>query len=165
MKKIISAIIAAVIAFSSLVILSSCGAKPELDLDDAKKNLETKGYTVFHYEEDEDTAPGVREHIDAYKDGNRLSISKFSNEKLAKLYYKSLKASFDSRGEELKTELKYYKHLLKKETLASAEEDMVKEKIKSLESELDNYKDLAIGRDGKIVWEGTKTAIKASKGK
>ena len=48
--------------------------------------------------------------------------------------------------------------------LTGEEEDYIKEQIKELEKELEEYDDYVIGRSGKTVWYGTKAAIEASKG-
>ena len=168
MKRILAAMLVVILAFSSVILLSSCAAKPEMDLEKAKDNLEDEDYSVNYSDEDNET--GIEEYLSASKtkgdDYDYVRIIKFSDAKLAKLEYKGLKQDRDTYKKEIKLELEKYEYMLSKydDELTSEEEDYIKEEIKELEKELEEYDDYVIGRSGKTVWYGTKAAIEASKG-
>ncbi|MBE6667860.1 MAG: hypothetical protein E7607_06090 [Ruminococcaceae bacterium] len=164
MKRILAAILVVVLALSSMIILSSCGAKPKLDLEKAKDNLEAEKYSVS-YDKDVDEA-GIEETLTAYKDDDGLVIMKFDSSKLAKLYYKQLKLSREQEKESKKLNLEIYKFMIKEyeDKLSSDEIDDYKEEIDDIEKELKDWDDYVIGKSGKTVWAGSKDAVKASKG-
>ena len=183
MKKILVVLLALAMLISSVAIFASCGAKPQLDLEKAKDALEDEDYTVFYSDDDDsEDIPYIEETLYAYDDDdNSITIIRFADAKSAKLAYKQLKIENDAKIDnikaeikELKAEIKLYEHVLKKydDELKSDEAEEVEENIKELEDEVKDLEkeleemkdDYVIGRSGKVVWTGTKDAIKASKG-
>ena len=164
MKRILATILLVVLTFSSVILLSSCGARPKLDLEKAKENLEDKRYTV---EYDDDCDPGIEECLYANKDDDNLIVITYSDGKLAKLAYKTMKMEVEHGKKSAELQLKSCEYILDKygKKLTSEQEDEYKEEIESHEDKIEGYEDLIIGRSGKTVWCGTKNAIKASKGK
>ncbi len=169
MKKLLTGLLALVMLVSSVFVLSSCAAKPELDLEDAKKNLEDEEWIV-RFEDDKDLlGAGYEETLTAYdKDYEEyISIIKFEKAATAKLYYKQLKWEYDQSIESLEKEIEWAEHLLSKyeDDMKNDEIDELEDEIKELEKELEEYKEeYVIGRSGKYVWVGTEKAIEASKG-
>lgn len=168
MKKLLAALLVLTMLVCTLA-LTSCGAKPELDLDDAKDALEDAKYTVM-VEDDKDNLdmPGLVEMLSARdEDGeNYLYIYVFDNTKTAKLFYEQMKLQYDAEVEITELEIKYYEHVLDKyeDDLESDEIDEYKDEIKELKKDLEETKDEhCYGRSGKTVWVGTKKAVEASK--
>lgn len=160
MKKILLVVLAAL----SVLMLASCAAKPQLNLEDAEKNLKKEGYTVFLTESDMTHVANVLTATDGKE--NTVIITEFEKEATAKLYCNTLETERDSEIAELKAELKYYKHLLKeyKDELGEVTTKAYKEKVKSIEQEIKDVKsEKVIGRSGAYVWVGTKKAIRATK--
>ena len=153
-----------VLTFSSVAILSSCGPKPELDLEDAAENLEDEKYDVT-YDDDCDEA-GIEERLSASNKDDYLYVTVYADAKLAKLAYKELQMEMKQEKEYYKLQLEYYEHMVDEygKELESEEEDYYKEAIKEIEEELEKYDEYVIGRSGNTVWSGTKTAIEDSKG-
>ena len=154
-----------VLTFSSVAILSSCGPKPELDLENAAENLEDEKYSV-DYDDDCDEA-GIEEYLRATngKD-DYLYVTVYADAKLAKLAYKELQMEMKQEKEYYKLQLEYYEYMLDEygKELESEEEDYYKEEIKEYEKYLEEFDEYVIGRSGNTVWSGTKTAIEDSKG-
>ena len=59
MKTTMKRIVVALLAIVSVLMLASCTAKPELDLEDAEKNLKKEEYTVFLVEKSELRSEGA----------------------------------------------------------------------------------------------------------
>lgn len=161
MKRILAAILLVVLAFSSVILLSSCGAKPELDLEEAKDNLEDEKYTVYY---DDDAEGGVEESLYASNKDDFLSVTVYTDAKYAKLQYEELKMEMKQEKENAKLKIKILEYELE-EYSKDIDKDEWKEEIKEYEEELEQMEEIVIGRSGKTVWYGTKDAIKASKGK
>lgn len=160
MKKILLVVLAAL----SVLMLASCAVKPQLNLEDAEKNLKKDGYTVFLTESDMTHVENVLTATDGKE--NTIVITEFDKEATAKLYCNTLETKRDGEIDNLKAEIKYYKHLLKeyKDELGEVTTKAYKEKIDSLEKEIKDVKDeQVIGRSGAYVWVGTKKAIRATK--
>ena len=161
MKRILAAILLVVLTLSTVVLLASCGPKPELDLEDAKENLEDAKYDVKYY--DEDYGVGIEEYLSATNKDDRLYVTVYADAKLAKLAYKELQMEMKQNKEALKLELKKLEYMLD-EYSKDIDEDAVEEDIKEIEEALEKYDEYVIGRSGNTVWHGTKTAIEDSKG-
>ncbi len=165
MKKLLSLILAGALLVGAMFALTSCfGPKPELDLEKAEENLEDADYSVQFdddYDKDDVYAATLYASDD---DDNYLRIMEFNNVKFAKLYEKQLKLEADYALEEAKLQIKAMKLQLKEygDDLDDDEIEYMEEQIEKLEEEIDEY-DYVVGRKGKVVWEGTKEAIKASK--
>ena len=161
MKRILAAILLVVLTLSTVVLLASCGPKPELDLEDAKENLEDAKYSVIY--NDDSSVAGVEESLSATNKDDKLYVTVYADAKLAKLAYKELQMGMKQEKEALKLELKRLEYMLD-EYSKDIDEDDVEEDIKYIEEELEAYDEYVIGRSGNTVWYGTKTAIEDSKG-
>ena len=164
MKRILAAILLVVLTLSTVVLLASCGPKPELDLEDAAENLEDAKYNVIY--NDDSSEAGVEESLRATNKDDFLYVTVYADAKLAKLAYKELQMEMKQEKEYYKLQLEYYEHMVDEygKELESEEEDYYKEAIKEIEEELEKYDEYVIGRSGNTVWSGTKTAIEDSKG-
>ena len=165
MKKFLTLMLAVLMLVSSVVVLSSCGAKPKLNLEKAEEALKDNDYMVS-YSDDIDEA-GIEETLSAYKKDDSLVIVKFAKSSTAKLYYQQMKMELDYEIESIELKIKTTKHMLDKyeKDLDSDEIDELEDELKELEKELEETKeDYVIGRSGKYVWYGTEDAIKDSKG-
>lgn len=164
MKKFLTLMLAVLMLVGSVVVLSSCGAKPKLNLEKAEEALKDNDYMVS-YSDDVDEA-GMEEALYAYKGDNSLVIIKYAKSSTAKLYYQKMKMELDNEIEALELEIKMAKHMLDKyeKDLDSDEIDELEDEIKELEKELEEYEeDYVVGRSGKYVWYGTAKAVKDSK--
>lgn len=173
MRKIFSALLALVMLMGAVFMLASCGAKPELDLETAEKNLTDKEYTVKYAKDEDDKDPEIVAKLTASKvngedDTDYITITEYTDTAMAKLAYEEMKASYEYYIDNYEREIKYMEKYLKlyEDALDSDEVDEMKEEIKDLEKELEQMKeDSVFGRSGKFVWSGTKAALDASKGK
>lgn len=170
MKKLLAVLLVLTMLVGTLA-LTSCGAKPELDLDDAKDALEDAEYTVM-VEDDKDTLkemiPGLVEMLSARdKDGdNTIYIYVFDNAKTAKLFYQQMTVSRDQEIEEKELMIKFYEHILDtyENDLSSDEISEYEDELKELKKDLEESKDeFCYGRSGKTVWYGTEKAVEATK--
>ena len=164
MKKFLTLMLAVLMLVSSVVVLSSCGAKPKLNLEKAEEALKDNDYMVS-YSDDIDEA-GIEESLSAYKKDDSLMIVKFAKSSTAKLYYQQMKMELDYQLESIKLEIKTTKHLLAKyeKDMKSDEIKGLEDELKDLEKELEEFEETyVIGRSGKCVWYGTVDAIKDSK--
>ena len=167
MKKLFAALLALTMLVG-MFALTSCNAKPELDLDEAKKELEAAEYTVVVADKKEDIdMPGVEKMLRAYdeKGENYLYMYVFEDAKTAKLFYQQMKMSYDQQIEQIELEIKYYEHILDtyKDDMDSDEIDDMEDELKDLKKDLEEYKDdYNFGRDGKTVWNGTVKAVEAT---
>ena len=169
MKKILSRLFLMVTFLGFTVALVGCGAKPELDFDEAKKNLEAKDYIVVVNDKEEALEVNVVKTLYAYSFENKdsgLYMTEYADKKSAKLAYEEIKAEYETAIEALKREIKEYENILKKyeDKLDSDEIDHYEDEIKDLEKELEELKeDSAYGRSGKVVWYGSVKAVEATK--
>ncbi len=164
MRTAMKRILVTVLAIICVATLASCAVKPQLNLEDAEKNLKKEGYTVFLTESDMAHVEDVLTATDGKE--NTVTITEFEEETTAKLYCNTQETKRDNEIAEIKAEIKYYKHLLKeyKDELGEVTTKAYKEKVKSLEEEIKNIKDeRVVGRNGAYVWVGTKKAIRATK--
>lgn len=168
MKKTLKALLALTLALACVLTLVAC-AKPKLNLEKAKDNLEDNDYYVSYETARKNLEPGMEEMLSAYgEDGDYVVIVKFSTKKLAKLQYKIIKTEINNDIEETKLEIKALEYTLKKfgDDLSADEEDDIKDDIKDLKDELEELEESLkyIGRSGKYVWyASSKDAIKATK--
>lgn len=161
--KTMKRILLVALAVLSVFMLASCAAKPQLNLEEAEKNLKKDGYTVFLTESDMTHVENV---LTAMNGEETLTITEFEKEATAKLYCNTLETKRDNEIAELKAEIKYYKHLLKeyKDELGTVTTKAYEEKVDTLEEEIKQIKnEQVIGRSGAYVWVGTKKAIRATK--
>ncbi len=175
MKKVLSLVMAAVLLVGAVFAFSSCTARPEMDLEKAKENLEKEGYSVTYYSgEDEALDVGEAEYLRAYKaaesedeDSKSLTVIVFESNAVAKAYYESEKAQGEAELESLKAYIKVLKAQLKAGEDDMTEEEIAKieEEIEEMEEDIKEYKEnYVLGRSGKTVWYGDKDAVDASRG-
>ena len=162
-------LLAICLILATLFCITSCGAKPKLDFEKAQKNLEDKDYFVEFTDDEDDLQFNMAALFAATDDDeNYLYMVEYKDLKSAKIAYKQLKLEKETEIEEKEIEIKELKNLLKKydADLESDEIDELEDMIKELEKEIKELKkETLYGRSGKIVWEGTEKAVKASKGK
>ena len=94
-----------------------------------------------------------------------LYMMKVEKSSLAKVYYNMVKDSFDAEIEEQKNEIKLYEKFLKlyKGELSSTDINYIEDAIKEMKKDLEESKEIQIGRSGKWLWVGNKQGIKDSK--
>ena len=162
-------LLAICLILATLFCITSCGAKPKLDFEKAKDNLEDKDYFVEFTDDEDELTPNMVAYFEAEDDdGEYLKMIEYKDLKSAKIAYKQLKLEKETELEEYELEKKYYKNLLKKYDgdLESDEIDYIEDAIKELDKKIEELKkETLYGRSGKIVWEGSEKAVKASKGK
>lgn len=154
--------------FTCVFALTACGAKPELDFDDAEDALEDNKYMVTLVDDEDDLEPNVARYLRAStSDGDDyIRITEYKDLKSAYLAYKAMKLEYESEMDYLKLELKQYKNLLNKyeDDLDDDEIDYIEDRIDDLEEEIEEMEtESKFGRSGKIVWEATEGAIEDSK--
>lgn len=160
MKKILSIFLVLVTMLAMCMSLVACGLKkPNLDFEDAAKNLERKGYNVVLIYEDgygSHIGYAIKNYISASEeDGdNYIYIYEFKTAKAARLYYNFIKMDY-GKGSAI---YKFYKRLLRKYG-----DDMEREDRKDLEDYIEEMEEEVCGRSGKYVWYGTKDAAKDTK--
>ena len=168
MKCIYKRLLAAILLMNLLASLCSCSLlapKPETDLEDAKAALESAGYTVYiwDYEDSEDVQDKgkVRELI-AYSAGyeDYINIICYEEMATAKVAKKLWNKNLDAEVKYYKAERSYHEHILDKygDKMTSEEYNRIRSYIEEDEARADNA--VIVGRSGKIVWSGTKNAIK-----
>ena len=165
MKRFLTLALAVLMLVSSLVVLSSCAAKPKLNLEKAEEALKDEDYYVSFSDDVDETS--IEQYLRAIKDGDSLVVIKFEKASTAKLAYQEKKLEMDYKIDSLELEIKSVKHILAKyeKDLKSDEIKGYEDDLKDLEKELEEYKEeYVIGRSGKYVWYGTVDAIKDSKG-
>ena len=176
MRKTIKNLFTIISVLVILFALTSCafmGETPELDLEEAKENLDDNDYLVTYYDEDYDFKNGsanVLEKIYAYSADSDsedfVSITKYKDSQSALLALREVKVERDIQIKYLKAQIKYYEHLLEE-----YEDDMDIDEVEELEEELEEYEDMleilqddyVYGIDGNYVWYGTIDAIDDTK--
>lgn len=169
MKKIVSLILALVMALGCTLALTSCGDSPELDFNKAKLNLEALDYFVTVYENEDvlrEEYIGANKALYAKKDDEKLYIAEFENSSSAKLYVEKYELELERKIEYAELEIEYYEHLLDEYAgqLDSEDIDDYNDEIKELKKDLEEYENEVVGRSGNIAWYGTKAAVEASRG-
>ena len=168
MKKTIK-ILACILLACCITLTVACGgstAKPELNLEKAKDNLEAKGYQVS-------LASGVSFIVDGmvvYRlnatngEGNSITIYEFCSNDIAKSYYNTQMSMNTYQITMAQTQRDFNKALLadKALTLTDRDRKALEEEIAYFEKTLAKY-DKIIGFSGKFFWIGTKDAIKDTK--
>jgi hypothetical protein len=166
MKNIIKKSIALLLVLVSLFIVSSCSLftpKPNMDLEDAEDNLKDEDYFVVYNDEG---SAGIKENLVAYDDDNYLVIIYCETAKMANLQYRYYELNHERQIESYELKIKEYNYILSKfdKDLTSDEIDQKEDELKEIEKKLEELKkNYVIGKSGKIVWYGTKDAIKDSK--
>ena len=176
--KIITAIalvLTAVIAFSAGCFLgpnltnnglSFSDEKPELNMKSAKKALKDADYDVYLYEDDLEFGMVKRLRADN-DDDDGLYIIEYEDEELAKMAYEETRAQIIYSFTVAKISADNVEHILAEyeDTLTSKQSDDYKQKLKDYKKQLKKFnEEFVLGRDGCIVWYGTKTAIEDSFG-
>lgn len=182
MKKIISLVLALVMALGCTLALTSCGDEPELDFNVAKTNLEAKGYNVQITDNEDilgETFVGAKKMLMAYEVMDGLSdvidpdsyepsliIIEFDLDETAELYLELIEAESKREKEYSEFEIEKYEHILEEYSgvLKSDEIDRYNDKIKDLKEELAELETMTYGCSGSFVWSGYKTAAAASRG-
>ena len=135
MKKMVKIIALAMVAVMLMLTLASCGAKPSSDPAKAKEKLEKEGYEVM-----------LVDNEDALKllgmEGLVASLTAS----------KGLLSEKDAQG----VEILYFKDADSAKKVAETEE--MKKAIEEANAEENG----SAGRSGKIIWIGTKDAVKAA---
>ncbi len=144
MKKFFKSLVAVMLVAMMAISFTSCGVSK--DPTKEKEKLEGKGYKVVLEQVDlgdlgDLIGDKTEANLVATKDGESVTIQWFKEEADAKAAYDKLKEANDKA----------------KENLKKMEDGEAKDDAKKA---LDNY---AFGRSGKIVWFGTKTAVKDAK--
>ena len=170
MKKILTMMLALAMLLGCVASFASCGLfnpKPKLNLEKAADALEDEDYMVSYSDEVEDDTPYIKERLYAVNGDDSITMIKFADAKSAKLYYKEVKLANKQEIEEYELRLKFMKNILKKyeDDMSSAEIDDLEDEIKDIEDEIEDLEEASkyFGRSGKIVWVGTKGAIKDAK--
>ena len=164
MRKFLSLSLALLLLLGGVLMLGSCGEKdpiPELDFDEAVENLEEEGYYVWR----DDEYAEEEESFYAYLKDDYISVTEYKSEEIAKLAYKNLKQEKKEMISHLKDQIDILEDLYDelKDSLSGDDLDELKDEIRYCEKQLEKYtEDYVIGRDGKIVWYGTRRAIKDS---
>lgn len=136
MRKILSMVLAVVMLAGCVLAFSSCGAKPELDMETVKTNLEGRYKVAIYEQADLVNEPWVERRLSAEKtvagslyNSEALTITVFTDSKIAKLYYKNAKAELDARIDSLKLDIKEYEHYVDecKKTVREYEEKIEKD--------------------------------------
>ncbi len=165
MKKLLVVLLALTMLVGTLA-LTSCGARPELDLDDAEDALEDADYYVDVDDDFDD--PSIDEKLTAYSDDHDdyITITVYKDTKTAKLQYEKLKYESKVEKEYLEMQIEYYEHILDEyeDDLDSDDIDDLEDELKAIKKQLKNFdEENCIGRSGKTVWYGTKKAIEDTK--
>lgn len=161
-------LVACVALIISLNVFTYHGIKPELDLKDAKRNLEDNDYYVTIEDDKDDLAPGVEEELRAYSDDydDRLYIYVYEDAAYAKKEYEYAKFEIEVEIENIKLQIEIAEYQLKHydKDLSSEEIDELEDDLKELKQELEELQENYVyGRSGNIVWLGTKNAAEDSK--
>lgn len=179
MKKTIRNLFTVICLLVILFTLTSCafmGETPELDLEEAKENLEDNDYYVhlitteeYEYAFTGDSA-NIEQMLEAYSNDDDeddvLVITEFKDSKSALLALRLYKIERDSEIKTLKAEIKSIEHLLEEyeddmdDNYVEKLEDDIKELKKELRKLQDDY---VYGIDGNYVWYGTIDAVEDTK--
>lgn len=168
MRKILSMVLAVMMLAGCALAFSACGAKPELNFETAKANLEADGYTCTYstsisvFESEQFNAVTFDENGEQ---ADFITISVYTDTKTAKLRYKDAKQLIKSEIESIENQIKWNEALLDEYTsqIDETKYNELKDEITYLEYELSQLETYVVGRSGKTVWIGTEKAIDASK--
>ena len=152
------------------------GETPELDLEEAKENLEDNDYYVHLITTEEyeyaftGNSANIEQMLEAYSNDDDeddvLVITEFKDSKSALLALRLYKIERDSEIKTLKAEIKSIEHLLEEyeddmdDNYVEKLEDDIKELKKELRKLQDDY---VYGIDGNYVWYGTIDAVEDTK--
>ncbi len=146
--------------------------KPELDLSDAQDNLEDEGYEVQYITDLEEMGNsemvGITSLLFANDGDEGLNIYVCDTEEMAKYVFEQYRLMVKKQAIDMKYNIEIGKHLKEnnKKEFTDSEYEALKDSIDSYEEQYERFEDdeYVVGRSGKKVWFGTKTAIDASKG-
>ena len=178
MKKFLTVLLCVATVIACALPMAGCSLfveKPETDLETAKENLITAGYTIETYYELNSISEiaekrGIADYLEASKDYGddeyEVVIMRFGNSNLAIAYYKELKATRNAAIDYANAEIDYYEEFLDdySSAISSERKENIQEKLSDYKDEVEEYNDLILGRSGEYVWYGQKEAIKATKG-
>ena len=146
------------------VLFNYSDEKPELDFKTAKKALKDADYDVTL--EEDDLPFGVAKQLRAdNEDDDGLYIIEYEDEELAKMAFEERLVAIEYYISIYEISIQNIEYVLKEysTTLTSDEADDYKEELADAKKELKNYEEeFVMGREGCIVWYGTKTAAKDS---
>lgn len=169
MKKIISLLLALVMAVGCMLAVTSCGAEPELDFAVAEANLKLAGYSVNSrvFEDDVErvkTLSASKEISDDVKE--TIVITEYADATLAKLALEQQELGFEMEKKAIELYVEYYEHLIDEYASSYSAEKLadMKEKLNDYKVDLEMAENYVFGRSGNIVYYGTKAAIEATKG-
>lgn len=164
MKKLLRSILSIALVLGTLLALTACAAKPELDLEKAETALEAKDYTVFVTGGALEGLTGVKKSLNAYdENGNFLSIVYTEKaDEVDKLMQEAKDEIADAR-EELEDEIADIREELRESGISDAEKKELEDAIAELEKQLDAAKKYVYGKADGVFWYGTADAIKATK--
>lgn len=172
MKKVFVQLLTLVLVICCALTSVACTPKPSFEFKQVKKVMEELDYSVEIEQGDDFYGEyGVIEMLIAYEDdGNdELTIVKFSNKKIAKVYYNLMKFEAEKNIEEVKLMIKSGETILKemRDELSSEEIDDLEDEKKDYKKELKDIEEegRVYGISGYYVWYGTENAIKDSKAK
>lgn len=178
MKKFLMTILTIFLTVVSLLNICGCKARPEIIFTDAKIKLEANNYMVTITKESSELTSEISPPFSIdfsyviYKaliakndSGDKLLIIDFNTVKDAKKFY-------NYTNESLKADLAYYeaKSQFWKYYLDTCKDQMPLDTLKAEEyyyekliDTLKEKKSYSIGKNGTVVWYGTKNAIRDSK--
>ncbi len=193
MKKRTITFLMTMLLIISVFNFASCSARPELDLEESKENLEDFGYTVRYlskYQLSQNGIYGAENAIIANEKGDfavigdilsvndiqrlsslSLAVINFKEERYAKIYYDYIKSVYDSSLSLLKSSLEFVKAAIREHLYQNTQLEKNEDSIDEIEDSIDEIEDLiekmqkyVIGKSGKTVWFGDKQAIEDTKG-
>ncbi len=168
MKKLFTrAVSFALIVCTLALMLAACGPVPAFDIQKAAANLEAEGYTVRFSEEDNDIGVVKTLHAQKKVEGTleEIQMTEFETVKLAKIEVEKMRAEFKGAVKEAELCVEEAEHILDKyaDELDDDAYEKYSKKLAKYEQGLQEYKRSSCGRFGKVVWGGSKNAIKAAK--
>ncbi len=168
MKKIISLLLALVMAVGCMLAVTSCGAEPELDFVVAEANLKLAGYSVNSrvFEDDVERVKTLSASKEINDIEDTIVITEYTDSTLAKLALEKQELSFEMEKQAIELYIEYYEHLIDEYASSYSAEKLadLKEKLNDYKVNLEMAENYVIGRSGNIVYYGTKAAIEATKG-
>ena len=155
-------ILSLVLVLATMLSITSCSMIATLQLDKAKQKLRDNEYSIsIAY--DNYLEEGVVEKLEAHKNGDYITITKYKNFKHANLVYKAKKHEYEAAMKYIELQIETAEYVLKtyKEDLSASEIANYSQLIKDLNSQIDQLqKSISFGISGNIIWSGTLDAAK-----
>ena len=166
MKKILSMLLALVMAVGCVFALVSCGDEPELDIDTAAVTLEAADYDVTVNVKP--SGAGLVKVLSASSKDEEdfLFIWECDSEETAKLMLRQYEVMYQNAIAELKMELENAEEMISEfeEELSADMKEYYNGVIVDNTAELEKLENSIIyGKSGTKVWLGTVAAVEASK--